>query len=171
MKRMTERDPRVRFGGALLKMTLMILLALYAPATSRAEDEISEKDRLKNSIISDSVMDFPWDYIREPGGFRETPPGYRGTPLNYREKPLQYQVVPGNFREKISGDIGLPRGYSPTPPNFIEKDSHPLVNMDPEKQMSNDTHPLKNERTDFRISIDDNPLTNKTISKSLEDVD
>lgn len=150
----------------LLNITLGLLVFLVCVARVDAYD--ASNTDASDSIIKNDITNYPLTYRPEPIGFKSESWGYRPLPGGYREKPIQYHEVPLNYRAKIATDIGLPRGYSPNPPNYIERENHPLVNTNPANVISIDANPLTNHGESLRITPDNHPGANKKISLSKQ---
>ena len=119
--------------------TFLILLFSFAGAVFAAETETDKKD----SVIRGNILPFPSNYRDKPIGFREKPLTYLELPIGYREHPLGFVDKPNGFREKPLSYVDEP-DVKLTPPNFIEKDSHPQADNNPLNKITQSEHPAAN---------------------------
>ncbi len=115
----------------------------------------------KDSVIQKNIHPYPLTYREKPIGYSEKPNSYREFPLGFREKLLDFVEFPPGFREKQIGQLEEPRGFRISPPNFIEKDSHPLADNDPSHQISESGHPAANSDPLLRINQQNHPVAKK----------
>ena len=115
---------------------LFFFVTVGAPAADTDPDK-------KDTILRDSLLLFPRNYREKPLGFREKPLTYLELPLGYREHPLGFVEKPNGFRETPLSYVE-DREVKLTPPNFIEKDSHPQADNNPLNKISQSEHPAAN---------------------------
>ena len=164
------KTPRLRF---LFEVVLLFGIILIQTPFSWSADKTTPppapsptpgaRDVFKpgKSIIYDSILSKPLSGRELPVGYQEQPPNHTFEPAGFRTEPPGYLPTPRGYYEKEPIRLDQPRGYGENPPNFIEKDSHPLVNNTSSLKIDAETYYFSNKDPNLRIPTEEHPAADK----------